>query len=108
MDSFIFLARKEGNITRSNNTKTNNLALTGSQGNQIMALLPPREASGISPADALLPREGSSLSQATALLPKESSPSQVIANLPWWKEAILPRSVLTFPPGKEVIHPRQV
>ena len=83
--------RKEGNITRSNNTNTNNLAscinnlascnLNNSQVNiNNSQVNPPRE--GITPSQANPPREG-------------ITPSQV--NTPLGKELFLPRQVPLFP-----------
>ena len=109
--------RKEGNITRSNNTNTNNLTLqAGSQINQT-TLLPPREVSGTSQAnppllgkEAFLPRQ--LLSFPEAVLPRQLlsfwvkeavSSRQLLSFL----EAVLPQPLLSFP-VKEAVPPRQL
>ena len=91
--------RKEGNITRSNNTNSNNLTLQpGSQNNQSNPgnqnsqanpctptlgtdLLPPREGSNALPATGHLLPEGTGLPQANSQV-IGSQPTPAIAHLP--------------------------
>ena len=76
--------RKEGNITRSNNTNTNNLAscnLNNSQVNINNSQVNPLTREGITPSQANPPREG-------------ITPSH--ANTPLGKELFLPRQVPLF------------
>ena len=97
--------RKEGNITSSNNTNTNNLTLqANSQVNQISS-----QARGESapPWATTLP-----LGKVTAL-PRQVLPPEMLASLQQLyrqtvrpgKEALLPRMVLSLP-GKTTVFPR--
>ena len=101
---------KEGNITRSNNTNTNNLAscnLNNSQVNHSNSQVnPPRE--GITPSQAnpptttpsqtnTPPREGIIPSQANTILPREASMPPATA-LPPRKASASPATAL--PPGE--------
>ena len=99
--------RKEGNITRSNNTNTNNLTLqANSQVNQISSQA--RE-------EALLPRPPLSPLGKVTVLPRQVLPPEMLA--PLWqlyrqtvrpgKEVLLPRLVLSLR-GKTTVFPRQV
>ena len=86
--------RKEGNITRSNNTNTNNLASCNHNNSQVN---PPREGTTPSQANPPPTREGITPSQAnTPLRPMQS---------PLGKEPFLPRQIPPFL-GK-LVHPRQ-
>ena len=98
--------RKEGNITRSNNTNTNNLTLqANSQVNQISSQA--REEA-LLPGPPLLPGK-------VTVLPRQVLPLETLA--PLWqpyrqtvrtgKEVLLPRLALSLP-GKTTVFPRQV
>ena len=85
--------RKEGNITRSNNTNTNNLTLqAGSQVNQTTSQANPP----LPGKEAFLPRQALSL-------PEKLAPLWQLLSHPG-KEAFLPRQVLP-PPGEASASP---
>ena len=94
----MLLNKKEGNITRANAINlTNNVA--SQAGRQASTSLPPREGSISSQtgrqAGALLPSgEGSSQAGSQAGTPRQ------LLTFPWVKEAVPPRQLLSFLPGK--------
>ena len=99
--------RKEGNITRSNNTNTNNHNLNSQANSQVNSsqaregnapsqatTLPPREGNSLSQASTPLPPGEANASPAAAVLPGEGSGSSQATPLPSWEASTSPAAAV--------------